>query len=332
MQYYSHDDPFEREPLDSSSSTNSSRRPRQTPSSRRPIPATHDYSSPGPSSPYNSSSAAHTPYDNLNGNYYAPPPDNAPTPPRHGDNSYYTRGPPAHGEDMRYGYGQYHQSHVALDADNFSESGPGGMSGSAYGAADRNAREHGAESAYGANHLPPPPSRTASGHYAGGGGYMYDGYNSRGGNSPMRSQTSSIHNSGYSNDPYADDPYRAFSGSNPRVDRRLGEFNPNDIEDDGDDGLYYPRHSQRNSMLSSAANSDRGARPAIGAAAVGGAAAAGGVMGGMLNRHRDSKFSLAGSSTDYLLTSVSQLGRLTTWPTAPKKNRVGTRKTRTVMA
>jgi len=117
---------------------------------------------------------------------------------------------------------------------------------------------------------------------------MYDGYNTRGGNSPMRSQTSSIHNSGYSNDPYADDPYRAFSGSNPRVDRRLGEFDPNDIEDDGDDGLYYPRYSQRNSMLSSAATSDRGARPAVGAAAaVGGAAAAGGVMGGMMNRHRD---------------------------------------------
>ena len=177
-----------------------------------------------------------------------------------------------------------------MNADDSSETATGGMSGLAYGAADRNAREGGMDPAYGSSQLPPPPSRTASGNYAGGGGYMYDGYNTRGGNSPMRSQTSSIHNSGYSNDPYADDPYKAFSGSNPRVDRRLGEFDPNDIEDDGDDGLYYPRYSQRNSMLSSAATSDRGARPAMGAAAaVGGAAAAGGVMGGVMNRHRDSE-------------------------------------------
>lgn len=321
MQHYSHDDPFEREPLDSSSSTNSSRRPRPNPSrsTRRPAPAAQDYSSPAASSPYNSRSTAQMPYDNLNGNYYTPPPDDAPTPPRHGDNSYYSRGPPAHGEDTRYGYGQHHQPHVNHGPDNFSEPASSGMYAPGYNVADRNPRERGFEASPGGSHLPPPPSRTASGHYAGGGGYMYDGYNSRGNNSPMRSQASSVHNSGYSNDPYADDPYRAFSGSNPRVDRRLGEFNPNDIEDDGDDGLYYPRYSQRNSMLSSAANSDRGARPAVGAAA-------GGVMGGMLNRHRDGKLlvSLSPAVTDH----EPQLDPHTILPTVQRRSQIG-RRTRT---
>ena len=61
-------------------------------------------------------------------------------------------------------------------------------------------------------------------------------------------------------------------------------LDPNDIEDDGDDGLHYTKNSQRNSMMS-ASNSDRGARPAIGAAAaVGGATAAGGPIGKLLAR------------------------------------------------
>ncbi|KAI6780555.1 glucan endo-beta-glucosidase-like protein [Emericellopsis cladophorae] len=98
-------------------------------------------------------------------------------------------------------------------------------------------------------------------------------HTSRGNNSPMRSTTSSLQNYGPGTDPYGDDPY-GYSSSNRSVDRRLGEVNPNDIEDDGDDGLHYPRYSQRNSMLSSG-TSDRGARPAIG-----GTAAAGAGMGG----------------------------------------------------
>lgn len=102
------------------------------------------------------------------------------------------------------------------------------------------------------------------------------------------SQASSVHNLGHGSDPYADDPYhQGFSASTRSVDRRLGEVNPDEIEDDGDDGLrYHPKRSQRHSMLSSAANSDRGTKPAIGAAAaVGGAAAAGGAMGGLLRRN-----------------------------------------------
>lgn len=43
----------------------------------------------------------------------------------------------------------------------------------------------------------------------------------------------------------------------------LGLVNPHDIEDDGDDGLQYPRHSQRDSVRSFS-NSERGARQAAG--------------------------------------------------------------------
>lgn len=108
----------------------------------------------------------------------------------------------------------------------------------------------------------------------------------------MPSQASSVHNYGYASDPYADDPYQGYSSSTRSVDRRLGEVNPEEIEDDGDDGLRHPKYSQRNSMLSSAATSDRGARPAIGAAAaVGAAAAAGGAVGGLLQRGGESHIS-----------------------------------------
>lgn len=102
----------------------------------------------------------------------------------------------------------------------------------------------------------------------------------------MRSTTSSLNNIGHHSDPYGDDVY-GYSSSSRSVDRRLGEVNPNDIEDDGDDGLHYPRRSQRNSMLSSGANSDRFRKSAFaGATAVGGAAGAGGAVGGLLSWNR----------------------------------------------
>jgi hypothetical protein len=63
-------------------------------------------------------------------------------------------------------------------------------------------------------------------------------------------------------------------------DTSLGFVNPNDIVDDGDDGLDYRRPSQRNSMLS-LPHSDRG-KAGVGAAAAAAAAAgaAGGAAGG----------------------------------------------------
>jgi hypothetical protein len=84
---------------------------------------------------------------------------------------------------------------------------------------------------------------------------------------------------------YADDPYGGYSSAWTGSDRNLGMLDPNEIEDDGDDGLHYSKNSQRNSMLSQS-NSDRGARSGIGAvAAVGGATAAGGALAAFLGRN-----------------------------------------------
>jgi len=65
---------------------------------------------------------------------------------------------------------------------------------------------------------------------------------------------------------YTDDPYQNLSR---HVDSDLGVVNPQDIADDGDDGLEYGRKGPRTSMLS--LGSSRGA----GANAVGGAASSG---------------------------------------------------------
>jgi exo-beta-1,3-glucanase (GH17 family) len=70
-----------------------------------------------------------------------------------------------------------------------------------------------------------------------------------------------------------------------RLDPRLGHVDPNDIMDDGDDGLEYSRPSARGSMLS--LGSDRGGRAGAAGATAGGAAA-GGIVGGMLGRNRGS--------------------------------------------
>ncbi|KAL6858320.1 hypothetical protein ACO1O0_005781 [Amphichorda felina] len=188
---YSQDDPYEREPLESS------RIPRDAPS-RHPLASNNDYySQPEPSvayadasrqyrSPsrdprgaYGDRSQGQSPYDHHGASYRAPPSD-APVPPAHGGNGYYTRGPPAHGEDMGYGYGhgQHHNNNITPGADNFSGSASGGMAGIAYNVADQNARESGVEAAQASRHLPPPPSRVVQGdgYSGGGGGYMYDAY------------------------------------------------------------------------------------------------------------------------------------------------------------
>lgn len=188
---------------------------------------------------------------------------------------------------MGYGYGNgQHPNNITPGADNFGDSaGGGGMAGIAYGVADRNARESGLEAMRNASRVPPPPSRMQHGegpYYQGGGAYPYGGYGGYGGGP---SHASSMQSMGHS-DSYADDPYQGLSSSVRGAERRLGEVNPHEIEDDGDDGLEYPR-PQRHSILSSAANSDRGARPGVGAAsAVAGAAGAGGVIGGMLSKSR----------------------------------------------
>jgi exo-beta-1,3-glucanase (GH17 family) len=78
----------------------------------------------------------------------------------------------------------------------------------------------------------------------------------------------------FTHEPYADNPYPPNEFRYSRnLDPSLGEFDPNSIEDDGDDGLEYRQHN-RGSMLSLGHNSDR-------AGSAAGAAATGGVMGGL---------------------------------------------------
>lgn len=91
--------------------------------------------------------------------------------------------------------------------------------------------------------------------------------------------TRSMHS--YSSDPFRD-PHAAYG---QRMDPSLGQFNPNDIDDDGDDGLEY-RRSARNSILSLGGSSGRGGNAAAAGAA--GAVAAGGVIGGLMGRSRNS--------------------------------------------
>lgn len=90
--------------------------------------------------------------------------------------------------------------------------------------------------------------------------------------SPGYRETSSSH--GF----YTDDPFQGYSRHS---NANLGFVNPNDIYDDGDDGLEYSRNEQgRKSMLSLGRTSDR-SRENVSTAAAGGAAGAAGAAGVM---------------------------------------------------
>ena len=80
----------------------------------------------------------------------------------------------------------------------------------------------------------------------------------------------------FNHEPYVDIPYNRYSRN---VDPSLEEFDPNSIEDDGDDGLEYRQHN-RGSMLSLGHATDRGPS-AAGAAATGGVI---GALGGLVGR------------------------------------------------
>ncbi|OAA61885.1 O-glycosyl hydrolase [Niveomyces insectorum RCEF 264] len=102
------------------------------------------------------------------------------------------------------------------------------------------------------------------------------------------SRTPSRSPHGYANELYTDNPYQRYSTH----DAQLGYVNPNEIEDDGDDGLEYGRsRNARASMLSLAGHSTRSGRSgghgggaygpaAVGAAAVGAAAVGTAAAGG----------------------------------------------------
>jgi len=79
---------------------------------------------------------------------------------------------------------------------------------------------------------------------------------------------------------YSDNPYNRLSTAwDPRINR--GEIDPNEIEDDGDDGMMEPV-SRRKSVLGMRTNSSSGA----GGAAAGGAASGGmmGALGGLVGK------------------------------------------------
>ncbi|TVY61202.1 putative glucan endo-1,3-beta-glucosidase btgC [Fusarium oxysporum f. sp. cubense] len=286
MQNY-HGDPYESEPLDSHNRYDSS--------PRRPIPPPHSYS---PSAahydapPRSNHPSAHpdSSYSRVQGGYddysshgrpVSPSPyagsagyDSPRRPsPQQNDHGYYGNqgynnyGGGGGGGHMGY---DHPNSHTTPGADNFGMSASGGMAGIAVNVADRNPRYSGIGAMEHSN-LPPPPSRTQQNPYGGNGGYGH-GYDSPRG--PPSAATSHFNGS----DPYIDNPYPGYTNSRHGSDN-LGVVNPNEIVDDGDDGLVYGK-SQRNSMLS-LSNSDRAKRGASAtAAAVGGGAAAGGLLGG----------------------------------------------------
>ena len=73
---------------------------------------------------------------------------------------------------------------------------------------------------------------------------------------------------------YVDNPYQGYSTAwDPRVDQ--GEFDPDEIDDDGDDGMLEPR--KRRSLMGLGRGSDQ----SIPMAAVAGGATAGGILGGL---------------------------------------------------
>lgn len=185
------------------------------------------------------------------------------------------------------GYANPSAQGITLGADDFGRSASGGMTGIAYNVADRNPRNSGMDAMHGSS-LPPPPShaqypQSHQPHQQPHGAYGYDpsynhGVNSGPSQSSLAGLAAGAGPAGMNtSDSFIDNPYQAYSSRNQSTN--LGFVNPNEIADDGDDGLNYHR-SQRNSMLS-LPHSDRGRKTAITtAAAVGGGAAAGGLLGG----------------------------------------------------
>ncbi|ODA84189.1 hypothetical protein RJ55_02707 [Drechmeria coniospora] len=294
MQHYPVDDPYEREPLGSYGG--------QPDGSGRHAAVPYD-GYPQSASPYydDASSRNQAPYHpgGSRGPQDYPRPSNtparglpnngqAPLPPPHGDHGYYGNGRGRPPQDGPSSYGQ--------------PAAAGGMAAIAYSVADRSDLE-----VMHPGHIPPPPSRTQQlaprGQYmpynggGGGGGYPYDPNQPRGPDqdshsslnpfgtplgtgSGTHSPARSVRSLGF-NDSYADDPYQ--QSARPQHNHTLGVVNPNEIDDDGDDGIQYATRPQRAASPSS--NSNRGVPASIGpAAAVGGAAAAGGAAGLMSSR------------------------------------------------
>lgn len=322
MDHYQHQEHYEREPLDPSNQPYDSPSRRAPYQAYQPGPEYGFTDSPYYDSPHRRNNSNSPTRSSRQAARYESPTrrePEAPAPPRHGDYGYASRVEPSRQHPQHAASsGSYNQQpNITPGADNFSETAAGGMAGIAYTVADRNPRESGMDAARstGGQVLPPPsraqnpnlPRQTYSPRHS---GYYPQTYaaqsqdrldrDSRSSLNPFGTATNSSGGSRSSSrsphvsmgDPYGDDPYQASTHSfhsGPRHGHgptTLGMVDPNDILDDGDDGVDYgpPRGSHRNSMRSATA-SDRGARPGIGAAAAVGAAAGGGAsMGQMMTR------------------------------------------------
>ncbi|KAI0542800.1 glycoside hydrolase superfamily [Xylaria digitata] len=208
--------------------------------------------------------------------------------------------PPTHHDVVERTWGHESQPNsITPGADNFSEAAAGGIPGLAMSVAERHARESGLEAMRATQQYqqqPPypqtyqraqPPQSTP---YAEAQPYGYDqGYQTPGGHGSAQNlaplaaaSTPSRSLNSFHSDPFRD-PQMAYG---QRMDPRLGQVNPNDIDDDGDEGLEY-RRSARNSMLSLGNSSSQGGNGTAAAGAAGGAAA-GGVLGSLIGRNRNS--------------------------------------------
>ncbi|KAI1750494.1 glycoside hydrolase superfamily [Xylaria castorea] len=210
--------------------------------------------------------------------------------------------PPPHRDAAERTWGHESQPNsITPGADNFSEAAAGGIPGLAMSVAERHARESGLEAMRAAQpyqQQPPYPqvyqrAQPQITQYAeaqpNGYGQNHSPYQHGQGSSPnltppVAGSTPNRSLNSFHSDPFRD-PHLAYG---QRMDPRLGQVNPNDIDDDGDDGLEYQR-SARNSMLSPGNSNGRGANGTSAAAAgAAGAATAGGVFGGLMGKKRNS--------------------------------------------
>ncbi|ORY67537.1 glycoside hydrolase superfamily, partial [Pseudomassariella vexata] len=235
------------------------------------------------------------------------------------------------GWSQERGYAPAPPSAITPGVDNFGEGAAGGLAGIASSIAERNARESGMDAMrdgphyvnqdYGESYDPQQSHYAQQPHaydngyydqspalrsdpYAYGAQHYHDSSPSlaplgaaafpseRG--TPTRSRHS------YASDPF-EDPHSLYA---QRLDPRVGQVDPNDIMDDGDDGLEY-RRPARNSMLSLGNASDRSGKSGNAAAAVAGGAAAGGVIGGLGGRNRN-EYGPVQNSTGYQAGGASE--------------------------
>jgi exo-beta-1,3-glucanase (GH17 family) len=181
-------------------------------------------------------------------------------------------------------------------ADNFSDQAAGGIAGIALGVADAHARESGLEAL---RHTPgyhqPYDDPGARDHGPATGLDLHDipaygAYESLHPSSRLESSQSSLtplnatampppsrSPQGFQGPYYSDSPYNRLSRN---MDPAMGVFDPNSIEDDGDDGLEYLHHN-RGSIQNLTNNSERSNAAPVGAAAAGGVM---GALGGLVGR------------------------------------------------